>query len=174
MILRTNDSVWLETMLRRPLLSIAIVMLTALLLVACGASETTEAPTPTPAAIPLPSPVVEPTPAPEGAYPGPGAPAAPVDGYPAPAPVLPAPPSNYPGDTTWLVRPAGIQCEEPLYADLEAAVTALQASGAPVITAETVTLPVCQGCGCPTSEHYRVEIPAAAMNTAAAMEWFPE
>jgi hypothetical protein len=176
MMFRKMNQVRRETARWRPLLFLGTVMLVGVLAVACSAPQFSEAPTPTPVAIPLPPPAAEatavPTAEPDDAYPGPVAPATPASGYPAPP--VPALPSGYPGDTVWFVRPAGIQCEEPLYPDLDAAVAALQASGVIVVTAETVTVPVCQACDCPTSEHYRVEIPATAANTAAALEWTPE
>jgi hypothetical protein len=172
MIFGMMKQLWLVLAPQRRLISYGAVTLVALLLVACGGPETAATPTslPTPTVMALPQ--IDPTPPPVDAYPAPVQPAQPADGYPAPA--SPALPSGYPGDATWFILPAGIQCEEPLYADLRAAVAALQSAGISVITAETVTLPVCQGCGCPTSEHYRVEIPAGAADAAVALEWTPE
>jgi hypothetical protein len=161
-----RDRLLLAAQRRLPLFGLVILL--ALLLAACRGPETVE--TPTPAVVPLPQ--IEPTPPPLDAYPGPPDPAATADGYPAPP--TPALPSGYPGDTAWFIRPAGLQCETPLYSDLDEAVAALQNAGVPVITAETVTLGVCEACGCPTSEHYRIEIPASARNTAMALEWAPE
>jgi hypothetical protein len=174
MIFGTMKQLWLVLAPQRRLISYGAVTLGALLLVACGGPETAATPTPTPTVMALPQ--IDPTPPTVDAYPAPiqpVQPAEPADGYPA-APASPALPSGYPGDATWFILPAGSQCEEPLYADLQAAVAALQGAGISVITAETVTLPVCQGCGCPTSEHYRVEIPAGAANAAMALEWMPE
>jgi hypothetical protein len=170
MIFGMMKQLWLTSALQQHLVSCGVITLLALLLVACGSPETAVTPTPTPTVMPLPQ--IDPTSPPVDGYPGPVKPAVPADGYPAPP--APSLPSGYPGDAMSFILPAGIQCEEPLYADLQAAVAALQGAGVSVITAETVTLPVCQGCGCPTSEHYRVEIPTGAANTAMALEWIPE
>jgi hypothetical protein len=173
MISRIINQVGLEMPPRGRLLSYGVIILLALLMTACGGPETTAVDTPTPAVVPPPQ--IQPTPPPADAYPGPSLPATPVDGYPAPAPPpAPALPSGYPGEAAWFLRPAGLQCEAPLYPDLEAAVAALEAAGVSVSAAETVTLPVCAACGCPTSEHYRVEIPTGARNVAMVLEWTPE
>jgi hypothetical protein len=151
---------------RRLRMAILIMGLLALLLAACGS--------PTPAATPTTpaTPDIANTP-----YPAPALPVTPVpeaeSGYPPPLPT-PQLPSGYPANSTWLVRPAGIQCETPEYPDLEAAVAALADAGVTVQSAETISLPVCLACGCPTSEHYRVLIAPADVGAALALDWIQE
>ncbi len=153
-----------------------------LLLSACGGGSeeepTTESDPATEEAAPaLPtvdSPLFEP------GYPGPVEP----DGYPGPQdePGYPAPPLSTPdpysypaGTTFWMLHPAGLQCEQPLtYPELADAVTALENSGVVVIKSEAIGMMVCEACGCPTSEHYRVHIDAIDLKLAITRGWVRE
>ena len=76
-----------------------------------------------------------------------------------------------------MLRPLGIQCEDPstfLYATLDDAVTALEEEGVEVIEAEMVSLPVTESCDSPTSEHFLVLINAEGLDTALELGWRPE
>jgi hypothetical protein len=94
-------------------------------------------------------------------------------GYPPPPPIMTSTPYAYPdGATFWILHSAGIQCEEPLiYPTLDDAVENLEENGVAVISAEAVSMMVCQACGCPTSEFYRVNIDAYDLNTAISIDW---
>ncbi|MEW5985335.1 MAG: hypothetical protein AB1791_01730 [Chloroflexota bacterium] len=142
-----------------------------LLLAACGGPA---APTPT---APLPeatAPFPAATPADQTGYPAPTQPALP-ESYPAAPESAPTLPAGYPGGEVWVVRPAGLQCESPgPYADLKAAVAALEEAGVAVLQPETINLAVCSACGCPTSEHFRVKIDPAGLATALALGWQQE
>lgn len=113
------------------------------------------------------------TPTPEG-YPAvPSATPIP-EGYPA----NPTPQSlstGYPADSNvWIVRPLGQQCEDPdtyEYADLEAAVNALEEAGVEVLSSERTELTVCAACDCPTSEHFRAQIGAQQLPQAESLGW---
>ncbi|MGB3717350.1 MAG: hypothetical protein WA996_23245 [Candidatus Promineifilaceae bacterium] len=153
-----------------------------LLLSACGGTSeeepTSESELATKEAAPaLPtvdSPPIEP------GYPGPVEP----DAYPGPqdAPGYPAPPissptpDSYPAGTTfWMLHPAGLQCEQPLtYPELDDAVIALENRGVTVIESEEIGMMVCEACGCPTSEQYRVQIDAIDLLSAIALGWVRE
>lgn len=94
--------------------------------------------------------------------------------YPAnPTPQLQA--TGYPAESdVWVIRPLGRQCADPdsyEYADLEAAVNALQEAGVDVMASETTELAVCQACDCPTSEHFRVQISARHLSLAESQGW---
>lgn len=94
------------------------------------------------------------------------------EGYPGV--VIPEPEVNsaYPADAEfWLVRAAGLQCEEPTYPDLASAVTALENAGVTVLESETTTLAVCAACGCPTAEHYRIRVLGSEVNKALPLGW---
>ena len=95
-------------------------------------------------------------------------------GYPiGPFPTLT--PFVYPAGTTfWIVRSAGLQCESPIYEDLNAATSALQASGIEVQEALEVDLIVCQACGCPTSQTFRALISADDLSAAEDLGWTKE
>lgn len=101
--------------------------------------------------------------------------ATPIPGdYPAnPTPQLR--PTGYPAETSvWVIRPLGRQCVDPEtyeYADLEAAVNALQEAGVDVMASGTTELVVCQACDCPTSEHFRVQIDARHLSLAESLGW---
>jgi hypothetical protein len=160
----------------------------ALLLLASCASATDATPT----SVPVPEDTVEPAPAatatvptpdPEpddtSGYPPPGetdAYPAPPDqaGYPAP-PSPPPAPDPYPSGIVWIVRAAGEQCEDSLrFVDLASAVASLEENGITVNEAEGVELMVCQACGCPTSEHYRLQIDPVDLDQAMRLGWFRE
>jgi hypothetical protein len=101
------------------------------------------------------------------------------DAYPPPPPT-PAQ-ESYPDpesaatDLIWVIRPVGEQCAaETDYADLQAAVADLIAIGVHVETSETIDLIVCQACGCPTSAHFRAQIPASDFSDAEQLGWLQE
>lgn len=161
-------------------LLIGLIML--LLVAACnGTSEedpTGESMPPTEEGAPA-LPTVD-SPASETGYPAPIVP----DGYPDPQdtaayPVLPIStpaPFSYPeGTTFWMLHPAGLQCEEPLtYPELADAVAALENNGVQIFKTEAVNMMVCEACGCPTSEHYRVNIDANSLDAAMVLGWIRE
>jgi len=82
-------------------------------------------------------------------------------------------PYAYPeGTTFWITHAAGLQCEQPLiYPTLDDAVRALEENRVAVISAESFDMMVCQACGCPTSEFYRVNIDAYDLDTAISIGW---
>jgi hypothetical protein len=104
-------------------------------------------------------------------YPAPPTPTPPGvdDGYPVytPAPTY----DPYPGGLATIVRPMGLQCEEPVFPDLSAAIGSLEDAGIVVVAAEEVALNVCDGCGCATSEHFRMQINAEDLGKALDMGW---
>jgi hypothetical protein len=138
---------------------ILFMLASALWLAACGSA--------TPAQV---------TTTPDGGYPGPGQIPAPANGYPGQqTPPLLAPPQAYPGSgEIWLIRPAGIQCEGKEYPDLATAVAALESAGVQVIASELVSLMVCEACGCPTSEHYRMQVNLVDIPKAENLGWIRE
>jgi hypothetical protein len=178
--MRVRNHFEMEVLVKKS--TILFVFILILLLSACGgASEeepTSESDSATEEAAPaLPtvdSPLIEPGyPGPEEpvGYPGPqGEP-----GYPAPPVSTPAP-SSYPAGTTfWMLHSAGLQCEQPLtYPELADALAALENRGVTVIKSEATGMMVCEACGCPTSEHYRVEIDATDLQAAIALGWVRE
>lgn len=134
------------------------------LLTACRGGTSPEiTPAPLPSA-PLPD---------SSSYPAPALPALPT-GYPeAAAPTATTPAES--GKTVWLLHPWGIQCEGPgPYADLAAAVSALEEAGVDVLEAQNVELMVCQACGCATSEHFRVQVAAEDRPATLALGWQEE
>jgi hypothetical protein len=161
-----------------------------LLLSACRGAATPEVPAATPPPYPGPAPAlpdrdpypVRPTPTSLPApYPSLEEPA-PTSTPPAQATLAaadqPVPAGTDPaGEAIWLLRPWGIQCEEPAgfeYRDVHAAAAALDEAGIEVLAAESVELMVCQACGCATSEHFRVLIPAAGLSQALDLGWMQE
>ncbi len=102
------------------------------------------------------------------------------EGYPAPKVVPTHDP--YPGDkkenTTWILFPVGIQCEDAdggiKYKNEKDAEAGLTAAGINVHQVTTTELMVCTACGCPTSAHYRAEINESDLNKAVTLEWIPE
>jgi hypothetical protein len=95
-------------------------------------------------------------------------------GYPI-GPFPTSTPFAYPAGTTfWIVRPAGLQCESPVYEDLNAATSALQTGGIEVQEALEEDRIVCQACGCPTSQTFRALISAADLSAAEALGWTRE
>jgi hypothetical protein len=168
-------------------LSVAVAIL---LLSACRGAARPEVPAATLPSYPGPVPTlpdpdpypVRPAPTPlPAAYPSLEAPA-PTSTPPAQATLLapeePVPAGTSPaGEAIWLLRPWGIQCEDPAsfeYKDVSAAAAALEDAGVEVLAAESVALMVCQACGCATSEHFRVLIPAAGLSQALALGWTQE
>lgn len=165
---------------------LAIILIAAVMLGACSSpvDEATEEPVDEGPGLP------EVTPAPsdddtvdvddpaDGSYPGPGE----DGGYPAPLLPTPFPPSYpapvvaptydaYPGGVAIIIRPLGVQCEDPLYSNIDDAVTDLEEAGITVQEAGELELIVCDACGCATSEHYRMLIGPDDMATALALGW---
>jgi len=110
-----------------------------------------------------PPPLPSPTPFPEG-YP-----AAPslstVDPYPAQE------------GSVWILHPVGVQCSDPSeykYQTEQDVIADLTAVGITVQQITLTELMVCSACDCPTSTHYRVQIPAADLSKAEALEWTAE
>jgi hypothetical protein len=164
-----------------------IYLLLSILLLAflagCGPSQGAATPGATPdptqegqEALPEEETLPQPTAAPEG-YPAPPAASPTPEGYPgAPTPLPTQDP--YPGveseGLVWIVKPVGVQCEDAGEANLPAAVSELTEADVAVQASETSTLAVCTVCGCPTSEHYRVQIAAADLNKVTEMGWVQE
>lgn len=144
------------------------VLIAVLLLAACspGTEETPTAPAVNNTAVPglEPAATVEVPPAtqtPEG-YPGVNVPE-----------LLPT--SPYPADAQyWLVRAAGLQCEDPAYPDLATAVKALEDAGVTILESEETSLGVCEACGCPTSQHFRVQVRGSDISRAQMLGWVME
>lgn len=166
-------------MYKRLTIALAIGLL---FVAACGAApeatpsatETPPRPSPTPA--PLTTPVTG-VPA-EEAYPGemisPTFPPMEQD-YPAPPPADVPLFDPYPAEgQVWIIHPQGQQCAEPVYADLEAAVTAMNEAGIGVHSAEEISLMVAAGCDFPTPTHYRLLIDTADLGPAQALNWVAE
>lgn len=163
------------------ILSAALAVL-FFLLAACGTSPPTLEETPVQeedeglATVAPPTTIrPEPSPTTAEAYPPQPTPApAAEDEYPAPA----APPTAYPADMRiWVLRPLGLQCEESeenQFASVDEAVASLSDAGIEVFESETVGLMVCEACGCPTSEHYRVQILRSDLLNAQMLGWSQE
>ena len=161
---------------------VVIVFVVVLVLVACSPSAETE-PTKEPK-----NPTMEPAPAlptldtslVATAYPGPSDPVSPAEpesdptGYPPPPLATPTPYAYPEGTEFWMLRAAGIQCEDKLYPTLKDATAALENNGVTVLEAEEVNMMVCEACDCPTSEHYRVLISADEFDSAVILGWVRE
>ena len=105
----------------------------------------------------------------EPGYPAPVLPTPISPGYPAPSP---APtPDPYPGGFAIFIRPAGLQCEDPTYADMDAAVAELEEAGITVREISQIDMMVCEACGCPTSEQFRVLIDPADVAAVLLLGW---
>ena len=157
---------------------IALALLLLALAAACGGGSDaeptiqptedspTEAPTSTVDAPPVEAPTAKPT-----AYPAQPTPTPPgIDsGYPAftPQPTI----DPYPGGLVTILHPMGQQCEEPILADLSAAVGALEEAGIVVLAAEEIALNVCESCNCATSEHFQVQISVDDLDKAVELGW---
>ena len=120
----------------------------------------------------------EPT-APDTAYPGLASPPAELMPLPTAAsgayPIQEEPwstPDPYPGGVAIIIHPAGEQCAETLiYPDLDSAVNTLEEAGVTVVDAEQFEEVVCQACGCPTSQYYRLQIEPESLSKAMALGW---
>lgn len=149
-----------------------IAIIVVLVLAGCGPADDGEnGPDPTrEEGEPLPTEVLLPTTEPgrDTAYPPPTQ--VQPDAYPSPSgpEELPDP---YPAGLAALILPAGSQCEDKAYPDLASALQPLEEAGVEVRAATTVDLVVCAACGCPTSEHYRVQIDRADLDTALDLGW---
>lgn len=110
-----------------------------------------------------------PGPSGERGYPAPSLPTAIPPGYPAPSP---APTSDpYPGGYAIFTQPAGLQCEDPIFADMDAAAAQLEEAGINVHDISRLDMMVCEACGCPTSEQFRVLIDPADVAAALLLGW---
>ena len=100
--------------------------------------------------------------------------------YPEGYVVATVPPRNpYPADEetgfVWIIRPFGEQCAETNeFASLDEVVAALEGAGISTRGREVINLNVTAACGSPTSEHYRVEIPAQFQRQAESLGWTVE
>ena len=168
--------------------AILLILLLSILLVACRspqepdptsepAEEIPDTPLPTlPALLPAPTrDEAYPAPTADDAYPGPGTPvviptATLPDGYPEPPTPLPTI-DPYPGGVAVIAIPAGIQCEDPAFNNLEEALATLEESGLTVLSAKEEELLVCSACNCPTSLHFKVTIPPNELAAALALGW---
>ena len=119
------------------------------------------------------------TPVPE-AYPALPAPEGASTGYPlVPVPEggAAAAPTGYPAqiELVWILKPVGEQCAAQGDAlNLQTAVADLIAIGVEVGQMEMVQLEVCQGCGCPTAAHFRVQVPQNLLSRTAVLGWTEE
>jgi len=91
-------------------------------------------------------------------------------GYPEP-PSVPPTLEPYPGGFAVIQHAAGVQCEDPLFPDLDSATAALELAGIKVQEAEEIQLTVCESCSCPTSTHYRILIHPAELDAALELGW---
>ena len=170
-------------------LFVVMILLAAVMLAACssgGDDEATEEPGDNTPALPEATPADSgsdgtdddgdepgsdgyPGPLDDSGYPAPLLPTPVSPGYPAPSlvPTVDA----YPGGFAILIRPAGVQCEDPLFADMDAAVAELEGAGIGVREASRFEMMVCQACGCPTSEQFRVLIDPADLDAALLLGW---
>jgi hypothetical protein len=96
----------------------------------------------------------------------------PVD-YPPPL-VPTSPPDAGSGQGIWVIQPAGIQCEEPLYPDLDSAVASLKAAGIAVMISKSTMLNVCDACNCATPLHFQALIAETDVAKAQALGWTVE
>lgn len=163
-------------------------ILMALVLVACQGSspapEGTETPPPAPTTseatgiIPTPASEEPAETATPSSYPARPTTSSPESGYPPEELEESAPPPAYPpGEPVWVVRPVGEQCADEsafAYDSLQEAVSALEEAGVTILSSESVALMVCEACGCPTSEHYRVQVSGEDVRTARSLGWTTE
>lgn len=156
------------------------LILVVLLVAACGPAGTAE--TPVPATLPattapqedvIPRPTVTPGDS-EGQSEAPGYPALPTaqptpDGYPAPLPTL----DPYPAveGYVWMLRPAGVQCDEGQPTTIQDVTAELTAANITTNVITTVSMNVCQACGCPSSVHFRAQVKAEDVGKAEAIGW---
>ena len=157
---------------------VTLTLLLAALVAACsGGSDaeptvqpTEDSPAETPTSTIEAPPVEAPT-AVSTAYPAQPTPTPPgIDsGYPAftPQPTI----DPYPGGLVTIMHPMGIQCEEPVFPDISAAVGALEEAGIVVLSAEEIALNVCESCSCATSEHFQVQINVDDLVKAIELGW---
>ena len=102
----------------------------------------------------------------------------PQDGYPAPVPqpTIDPYPISIEGPV-WVLYPIGEKCEKPeasLYASLQDAMSELTLIGVPVMDGEVINLNTCNSCGCPTEEHYRVQIDGESVAAVLNIGWVIE
>jgi hypothetical protein len=154
-----------------------LTMILTLLVAACGDTAVTpEVVEPEPTVesdegiFPRPTVTPDETDTDEG-YPLPEA-AAPGSEYPAPAALPTRDPYPVVEGYVWVVHPVGEQCEDGrFFDDVNAAITALEEADVEVTAGATINLNVCLACGCPTSEHYILQIAEDDLATAERLDW---
>jgi hypothetical protein len=106
-------------------------------------------------------------------YPVPEA-ATPDSDYPAPEALPTRDPYPVVEGYIWVVHPVGEQCEDGrFFDDVNAAITALEEADVEVTAGATINLNVCLACGCPTSEHFILQIDEEDLSTAERLGWYP-
>jgi hypothetical protein len=161
----------LEVFVKKLIFFVSIILI--ILLAACGSASDDEL-----QATPIDAQLDEPT-APDTAYPGPASPPAELlpmpTGTPGAYPLIDEPwstPDPYPDGVAIIIHPAGEQCAETLiYPDLDSAVNILEDAGVTVVDSEQFEQVVCQACGCPTSQYYRLQIEPESLSKAMALGW---
>ncbi len=154
-------------------LTFFVSIILIILLAACSSANDDEL-----QATPIDAQLDEPT-TPDTAYPGPASPPAELlplsTATPGAYPLLNeswSTPDPYPGGVAIIIHPAGEQCAETLtYPDLASAVTTLEEAGVTVVDSEQFEQVVCQACGCPTSQYYRLQIEPESLSKAMALGW---
>ncbi|MBO6536365.1 MAG: hypothetical protein JJ966_09090 [Balneolaceae bacterium] len=63
------------------------------------------------------------------------------------------------------------QCIPPDYASLDEAIKQLEDSGIDVFDKETLVVPVCEACSCPTGIYYRAYINKSDLDDAEELGW---
>jgi hypothetical protein len=109
------------------------------------------------------------------------------ESYPAPGPELIGPPDAYPvapelesvpnpypalAGMTWIIIPAGVQCEEDkVYKNLDEAVAGLKGAGIVVNDMGSISLNVAAVCGAPSSQHYLAQVADDDVSKAEDLGW---
>ena len=111
--------------------------------------------------------------APTAAVSNPSYPAPPTRDPSYPAPATPFPTVDpYPGGVAVIVHPLGEQCsDDAFFTDAADAADQLEAEGIQVLGVGEVDLGVCSACGCPTSAHVRLEINPDDLAVARSLGW---
>jgi hypothetical protein len=99
--------------------------------------------------------------------------ATPDTDYPAPEAMPTRDPYPVVAGYVWVVHPVGEQCEEGRHFDnVNAAIAALEEAEVEVAAGATTSLNVCLACGCPTSEHFILQIAEEDLSTAEGLGWY--
>jgi hypothetical protein len=171
-------------------LMLVFVLLAVVIIAACGPAvpatppanadgdgDTGLQPRPTPTTATLDAQPTQPKPA-GSSYPPPQPSPTPYpDGYPAPAVQPTADPYPAQEGSIWILYPVGVQCSDPSeykYQTEQDVIAALTAVGITVQQITLTELMVCTACDCPTSTHFRVQIPLTDLAKAEALEWTAE